>query len=169
MKTPSAFGRYARNISSTLCLLTSVLCLPPVALAQSPTTVKTIKATGPFAVTMTPQSAADAAVGRIVLDKQYHGDLEATATGEMLAATTAVKGSAGYVAIEKVTGKLGARTGTFLLQHNGLMTRGDGKLTVVVIPDSGTGDLTGLTGAMTIQITKGGHFYEFEYSLPEKP
>jgi Protein of unknown function (DUF3224) len=87
----------------------------------------------------------------------------------MLAAIIAVKGSAGYVALEKVTGQLAGRSGTFYLQHSGLMTRGVGALTVTVIPDSGTGELTGLTGVMNIKIAAdGGHSYEFEYSLPEK-
>jgi hypothetical protein len=131
------------------------------------------KATGKFDVKMTPQAAdakpGDAAAGRFRLDKQYHGDLEATGLGEMLAARTEVEGSAGYVAIEKVSGRLAGRAGTFLLQHHGIMTRGEGKLSVVVIPDSATGELTGLTGTMTITITPDEHVYEFAYSLPAKP
>lgn len=131
--------------------------------------MKTTKATGPFDVKMTPSSAANAAVGRIALDKKYHGDLEATAIGEMLTAMTAVKGSAGYVAIEKVTGQLAGRTGSFHLQHRGIMDRGTPSLTVTVVPDSGTGELTGLTGTMTIQIAAdGAHYYEFTYSRPDK-
>jgi hypothetical protein len=126
------------------------------------------KATGPFEVKRVPQPADSSGLGRFTLDKQYHGELEATAQGEMLAARTATQGSAGYVAIEKVTGKLGDRSGTFLLQHSGLMNRGEGKLSVTVIPDSGTDALTGLSGTMDIKITTDGHFYEFDYSLPEK-
>jgi flagellar basal body rod protein FlgG len=103
------------------------------------------------------------------IDKTFHGELDATSKGEMLAAMTPVKGSAGYVAIEKVTGKLAGRDGTFVLQHMGTMTRGEGKLTVTVVPDSGTGQLVGLSGTMSIEITEGKHFYHFEYSLPAEP
>lgn len=124
---------------------------------------------GPFDVKMSPASAHDASVGRFTLDKQYHGDLAAAATGEMLTAMTATKGSAGYVAIEKVTGKLAGRAGTFHLQHTGIMNRGAPSLTITVVPDSGTSELTGLTGTMTINIAAdGAHAYEFAYSLPDK-
>ena len=141
---------------------------PPPVPAPSPK-AKT-KANGPFDVTTKPQSAADAAVGRFALEKQYHGDLDAVASGEMLTAMTAVKGSAGYVAIEKVTGSLAGRSGTFHLQHLGVMNRGTPAMTITVVPDSGTGDLTGLTGTLNIKIAPdGAHPYEFEYSLPEQP
>lgn len=131
--------------------------------------MKITKISGSFDVKMSPQSAPDAAVGRFAIDKQYHGDLAATATGEMLTAMTATKGSAGYVAIEKVTGKLAGRTGTFHLQHTGIMNRGAPSLTITVVPDSGTGELTSLTGTMAIKIAPdGAHTYEFDYSLPEK-
>jgi hypothetical protein len=124
----------------------------------------TVRATGPFDVKMTP-----AGEGRFTLEKQYHGDLEATATGEMLTAMTATKGSAGYVAIEKVTGKLADRTGSFHLQHTGVMNRGAPSLTITVVPDSGTDDLAGLTGMMRITIASdGAHSYEFDYALLEK-
>jgi uncharacterized protein DUF3224 len=123
--------------------------------------------TGPFDVKMTPQGAATDPVGRFTLDKAYHGELEATALGEMLACGTAQKGSAGYVALEKVTGTLAGRSGTFALQHWGIMDKGAPELRIVVVPDSGTGDLTGLTGTMTIDIQPGGkHFYGFTYTLP---
>lgn len=151
------------------CLLVVGLALGslPAVLAQSP--MKTTKASGPFDVKLIPASGPDAAVGRFGLDKKYHGDLEAAATGEMLTALTAVKGSAGYVAIEKVTGQLAGRTGTFHLQHRGIMDRGTPSLTVTVVPDSGTGELTGLAGTMTIQVAAdGAHYYEFEYSLVAK-
>jgi len=101
------------------------------------------------------------------IDKQFHGDLEATSKGEMLSAMTDTKGSAGYVAIERVTGKLQGRSGSFVLQHTGTMTRGEPQLTITVVPDSGSGQLVGLTGKMTIKITDGKHFYDFEYTLPE--
>jgi len=129
--------------------------------------MKTTKATGPFDVTMKPQTAADAAVGRFTLDKRYHGDLEGTAVGEMLTGMTAVPGSAGYVAIEKVTGALAGRRGSFQFQHSGTMSRGKPTLVISVIPDSGTGELTGLNGSMDIQIARdGSHTYTFHYALP---
>ncbi|WP_257025536.1 DUF3224 domain-containing protein [Tunturiibacter gelidoferens] len=128
-------------------------------------------ANGTFEVKTTPQPAdSDAggeALGRLLLDKQFHGDLEGTSKGTMLAAGTAVKGSAGYVAIEIVTGTLNGRTCTFALQHTGTMTRGTPSLSVTVVPDSGTGQLTGLSGKMSINIADGKHSYDFEYTLPE--
>jgi len=139
----------------------------PFAVAESP--MKIIKASGPFDVKMAPTSAADAAVGRFTLDKKYHGDLEGGGSGEMLTAMTATKGSAGYVAIEKVTGTLAGRTGTFHLQHSGIMNRSAPTLLITVVPDSGTGELAGLTGKMAISIAAdGAHYYTFEYSLPDK-
>ncbi|HEX4962157.1 MAG TPA: DUF3224 domain-containing protein [Thermoanaerobaculia bacterium] len=126
-------------------------------------------ASGTFEVKLTPQApsgeSAGPAVGRMTLDKQFHGDLEATSKAEMLAFGTSVKGSAGYVAMEQVTGTLHGRTGTFALQHSGTMTRGVGELSVTVVPDSGTGDLVGLSGRMEIQIADGKHSYVFEYTL----
>ncbi|HTD03594.1 DUF3224 domain-containing protein [Undibacterium sp.] len=125
---------------------------------------------GSFDVKLTPQTspdkAADAVPGRMSIDKQFHGDLDAHSLGEMLAAVSNVKGSAGYVAIEQVTGKLQGRSGTFVLQHSGTMTRGTPQLSVSVVPDSGTGELAGLTGQMKINIVDGKHFYEFDYTLP---
>jgi hypothetical protein len=122
---------------------------------------------GSFDVKLTAQQTADPAVGRMMIDNEYHGDLEATAKGEMLSAMTEVKGSAGYVAIEHVTGTLNGRTGGFMLQHSGTMNRGTPQLSVSVVPDSGTGQLAGLTGKMDIIINAGKHSYEFEYMLPE--
>ncbi len=104
--------------------------------------------------------------GRMSIDKRFHGDLEATSQGEMLSIMMETKGSAAYVAIEKVTGALGARRGTFMLQHSGTMNRGAPRLDVLVVPDSGTGDLTGISGSMKIVIGPGGeHSYEMEYTL----
>lgn len=130
-------------------------------------------AKGPFDVKLNPQPLAleddgeGAARGRMSLDKRYHGDLEATAKGEMLTAMSGTQGSAGYVAIEKVAGTLGGRAGTFALQHSATMTRGAPDLRIIVVPDSGTGALAGLTGAMKIVIAEGGkHFYELDYDLP---
>jgi hypothetical protein len=126
-------------------------------------------ASGAFEVKLTPQTQNDAAVGRMSIEKQFHGDLEATSRGEMLAVSTAVKGSAGYVAMEQVTGALQGRSGTFALQHTGTMTRGTPGLSITVVPDSGTGQLVGLSGRMAIQIADGKHSYDFEYTLDEAP
>lgn len=128
-------------------------------------------AKGTFDVKVTPQTpddgSASANVGRMSIDKQFHGDLEGTSKGEMLAMSSAVAGSAGYVAMEQVSGALNGRTGSFALQHSGTMTRGEGQLTVTVVPDSGTDQLAGLSGWMTIDISDGKHFYEFEYTIDE--
>lgn len=125
---------------------------------------------GTFEVKLAPLPTYDTTEGspiaRRSLDKQFHGDLEATSNGEMLAAGTAIKGSAGYVAIERVIGKLSGRAGSFVLQHSGTMNRGAPSLVVTVVPDSGTEELAGLAGKMTIEITDGKHFYDFEYELP---
>jgi hypothetical protein len=123
------------------------------------------RATGTFEVQLTPQNAADPTLGRMTIDKQFRGDLEGTSKGEMLSAMTEVKGSAGYVAIERVTANLGGRTGTFALQHSATMTRGTPQLLISVVPDSGTGELASLAGTMTIDITDGNHSYVFEYTL----
>ena len=130
-------------------------------------------ASGTFEVKLTPQPLADGApdrrLGRMTIDKTYHGDLEGTAKGEMLSALTGINDSAGYVAIERVSGTLHGRTGTFVLQHTGTMTRGAQALSVTVVPDSGTGDLTGLVGKMNIKIESGKHFYEIEYTITKAP
>jgi hypothetical protein len=129
-------------------------------------------ASGTFDVKLTPQAAedGDAGLGRMAIDKQFHGDLEGTSKGFMLSsAATVVKGSGGYVAMEHVTATLKGRTGSFVLQHSGTMTRGAPHLSVTVVPDSGTGQLEGLTGTMTIKIEQGKHSYDFEYTLPETP
>jgi hypothetical protein len=126
-------------------------------------------ARGAFEVKLTPQPSDrqpdDPALGRMWLDKQFRGDLEATSRGQMLTAMTDVKGSAGYVAVERVSGTLRGRAGSFVLQHTGTMTRGTPGLTIIVVPDSGTGELTGLSGEMTIIITDGKHSYELEYAV----
>jgi hypothetical protein len=127
-------------------------------------------ASGTFDVKLVPQSDdknGDAALGRMTIDKQFHGDLEGTSKGQMLTGMTDVKGSAGYVAIEKVSGTLKGRTGTFILQHTGTMNRGVPQLTITVVPDSGTGQLAGITGNFKVIIAEGKHSYEFEYTLPE--
>ncbi len=106
-------------------------------------------------------------LGRRSINKQFSGELEAVSVGQMLSAGGSVKGSAGYVALEIVRGRLGGREGSFALQHFGLMDRGTPSLTVVVVPDSGTDALTGLSGRMSIDIAGGEHRYTFEYDLPE--
>jgi hypothetical protein len=132
----------------------------------------TTHATGAFDVKLTPQPsdpALSASLGRLSIDKQFHGDLEGTSKGEMLTGGTDVKGSAGYVAIERVTGTLHGKRGSFILQHSGTMTRGAPQLTITVVPDSGTGGLAGLSGTMAIIIADGKHSYECEYTLAGAP
>ena len=126
------------------------------------------RAEGLFDVRRTPEAvhaAAEGSLGRHALDKTYHGALDATGIGEMLSAGTQTPGSAGYVAIEKVTGKLDGRAGSFYLQHSGTLTRGQGTLGIHVIPDSGTDALAGLSGTMQIVIADGKHSYVFDYDL----
>jgi hypothetical protein len=129
------------------------------------------QARGPFEVKMTPQPAVDGVgdptIGRMAIDKQFHGDLEATSRGQMIATRTPVDGSAGYVAIERVTGTLHGKRGAFSLQHSGSMNRGAATLAVTVIPDSGTDELTGLTGKLQIINDAGKHSYVFDYELAD--
>jgi hypothetical protein len=124
---------------------------------------------GTFEVKLVPQDdkLGGSTLGRLTIDKTFHGDLEATSKGQMLSAMTTVKGSAGYVAIEMVGGMLNGREGSFVLQHTGTMNRGVPQLSIAVVPDSGTDALVGLIGNMTINIAEGTHSYEFEYTLPE--
>jgi hypothetical protein len=125
-------------------------------------------ANGPFEVKLTPltpSDTGDGTLGRLSIDKQFHGDLEGASKGEMLTGATSVKTSAGYVAIERFSGTLHGRSGTFILQHSGTMNRGAPHLIITVVPDSGSGELTGLAGTMTIDIVAGKHSYDFEYTL----
>lgn len=128
-------------------------------------------ATGTFDVKVVPEGnddkAAGSSLGRMSLDKQYHDGLDGTSKGQMLTAGTDVKGSAGYVAMERFTGTLDGRKGSFVLQHTGTMNRGALQLSITVVPDSGTGELVGITGKMAIIIADGKHSYDFEYTLPE--
>ncbi len=133
------------------------------------------RASGSFEVSVKPlanspflneDGSADPMLGRFLLTKKFVGDLDASARGHMLSAGTPVKGSAGYVAIDQVTGSLDGRKGSFILQHSGSMKRGVPTLSVMVVPDSGTGELTGLTGTLNINIVEGKHFYDFLYSFP---
>ena len=125
-------------------------------------------ANGPFDVKLLPQEDANdpSGIGRLLLDKAFHGELEATSRGQMLGVRTANNTSGGYVAMEKVTGSLAGRKGTFHLMHYGIGRRGTNTLTLQVVPDSGTGELERLSGDMRIVIKEGGaHFYEFDYAF----
>ncbi len=158
------------------CLLLSV-CVAAFALTRSHTPVATQTAKGStmtkhargtFDVKITPQSgdgnSPDSALGRYLIEKQFHGDIEGTSRGQMLGANTSVENSKGYVALEQVSAALGGRRGTFVLQHSGTMARGALQLSVTVVPDSGTGELKGIAGRM--EIDGGKHSYDFEYTLP---
>lgn len=127
-------------------------------------------ARGTFSVEMKPQGdAADAAavkLGRMSLDKRFDGDLSGTGSGTMLTAMTPTQGSAGYVAIERVSGRLHGREGSFVLQHTGIMDRGTPSLSITVVPDSGTGALAGIRGVFRLRVEGGQHHYELEYTLP---
>jgi len=125
------------------------------------------RASGPFEVKLTAQSDnLGEGLGRMLIDKSLHGDLVGSSKGQMLSSLSDVKGSGVYVAIERVTGTLAGRTGTFVLHHTGIMKRGAQQLSINVVPDSGTGQLKGLSGSMTIQITADGkHSYQFEYTI----
>lgn len=130
------------------------------------------RATGSFEVSMQPLPNADvstdALFGRVLLTKKFSGDLAGGARGQMLSVVTPVKGSAGYVAIDLVTGELDGRKGSFVLQHSGAMNRGVPSLSIMVVPDSGTDELTGLSGTLSINVIDGRHFYDFIYSIPEQ-
>ena len=160
-----------------LLILSGWFPMPTLISAQdshSQTTAKdgpfSMHAEGTFDVKNAPLPADEAlagtAIGRYGLDKQFQGDLEAASKGEMLGAGNPATGTAGYVAIEQVTGSLHGRTGTFALQHCGTMVDNKFELIVKVVPGSGTGDLTGITGTMTIRIVSGKHSYQFDYTLP---
>jgi hypothetical protein len=131
----------------------------------------TIYASGTFEVKLTPQDdkSEDATLGRMTIEKLFYGDLEGASRGQMLTAITSVEGSAGYVAIERVNASLDGRIGSFTLQHSSVMRRGEPQQNIIVVPDSGTGRLAGLSGRMTIKIVDGKHSYDFEYSIAEAP
>jgi hypothetical protein len=173
-----------KNQPRTLFAVIAVMCLSlsfgpagytqtglPIHSPANKDAVMTKHASGRFDVKLKPQAtddkAEDATLGRMSIDKQFHGDIEGTSKGQMLTAATAVKGSAGYVAIERISGTLQGRTGSFVLQHSGTMMRGAPQLSITVVPDSGTGQLVGLTGKMAINIADGKHSYDFEYALAE--
>lgn len=127
-----------------------------------------MNASGTSEVSLKPQPLfheANPLLGRLSIDKTFHGDLAATSTGEMLSARTSVENSAGYVAIETVSGTLHGRKGTFVLQHSSIMTKGVSQQSITVVPDSGTDELVGLSGTMNLEVRDGKHFYKFDYSL----
>jgi hypothetical protein len=171
--------KLALVIASTLCICTAHSAYTqtrkdfPRAFQQKEKPLTT-EAKGTFDVKLDPQKPdgkfEDATLGRMTIDKQWHGDLEGSSKGTMLTGMSAVKGSAGYVAIERVTGTLQGRGGSFIFQHSGTMTRGTPGLLISVVPDSGTGQLEGITGKLTINITADGkHSYVFDYALPKTP
>ncbi|NYF92195.1 DUF3224 domain-containing protein [Tunturiibacter empetritectus] len=154
-----------------LCLTLALTVTPGANPQASKAAEATQHATGSFDVKIAPQpadaTAGSPSIARMLIDKHFHGDLEATSKGTMLAVGSGAKGSSGgYVALEIVTGTLKGHTGTFFLQHTGTMMRGTPTLSVTVVPDSGTGQLIGLAGAMSINIVDGKHSYDFEYTLP---
>ena len=163
---------------STRAAIAGVAVVASLALADSPAHAQALKpapkenpvkqvARGTFIVKLTPGPATDdpavADLGRMTIDKLFHGDLEGTSKGEMLTAGTATKGSAGYVAIERVTATLQGKKGSFVLQHTATMNRGVPSLSISVVPDSGTGQLLGIAGTLSILIENGEHSYVFEY------
>jgi hypothetical protein len=130
----------------------------------------TTRATGSLKVTMTPAAPTERSgrttLGRMLLDKQYDGDLVATGKGEMLTAVTDTKGEASYVAIEHVTGALGGRAGSFVSHHLGTMAGGIDQLVIGIVAESGTGELTSISGQFVLKVVDGEHLYELDYSLP---
>lgn len=125
----------------------------------------TALAKGTFEVELKPLPEENAVINRMSIDKEFYGDLVGTSVGQMLMVRTSVEGSAGYVAMERVRGTISGRSGSFALQHNGIMDRGNPQLSVIVVPDSGTDELEGLSGEMSINVEEGKHFYEFTYSF----
>ena len=125
-----------------------------------------VEAIGTFDVKLAPIGSGEGSISSMSIDKTFHGDLQGISVGQMLAFRNGVEGSGGYVAMERVTGTIGGREGSFTLQHSGLMDKGAPSLTVVVVPDSATDGLEGLAGTMNIIVTSGRHDYQFRYTLP---
>lgn len=156
-------------MSAVLLLATLLTVVPGDQVAPPKGSSPMQHAAGTFDVKITPQKdegVGDATIGRMGIDKQYHGDLVGTGLGQMLAGMGEVKDSGAYVAIERVTGTVHGRTGSFAVHHLGVMDRGAQRLVITVIPDSGTGDFVGITGTMTIEIKGGSHYYTLDYTLP---
>jgi len=173
-----ARGFLAGAVGAVGVLLSLGLCSSANPQTNSPKSIqkeKSIKmqASGTFDVKVIPQAPDDnsqeAGISRLLLDKQFHGDLEANSKGQMLASGSPAEGSGGYVAMEKVSGTLNGRKGSFMLQHNGTMKGGVAEMIVTVVPGSGAEQLVGLEGKMKIIIADGKHSYEFEYALAQSP
>jgi hypothetical protein len=175
VELPHTAQRFCGAVATALLLLGSLR-----ARAEGPSTpgatetrkAMTTQVRGSFEVKLVPQGTEDKveglSLGRLTIAKQFHGELEGTSQGQMLTGMTEVPGSAGYVAMERVTGTLKGKRGSFLLQHSGTMSKAGGfQLSVTVVPDSGTAQLLGLRGKMDIEVVDGKHFYVFEYTLPE--
>lgn len=131
---------------------------------------RAMRASGTFDVEIKPldfHSAKEPSLGRMAIAKQIHGELTGTSVGEMLTAGTDTKGSGAYVAVERVTGSVGGRAGSFSMHHVGVMTRGEPSLVIHIVPDSGTGQLAGIAGTFTIHIAAGKHSYDLDYTLPD--
>jgi len=167
--------QFTRRLRQTIVLFAAtVLCAtyaatPALTAAQTQGTIMH-HAKGTFDVKITPQAhqegVGDPVVGRLAISKTFSGDLVGNGHGEMLAVRTAVKDSAGYVALEKVVGVMNGRRGSFALQHSGSMNRGASQLSIAIVPDSGTDELTGIAGEMLLDISTGVHHYQFNYQLP---
>ncbi len=127
-------------------------------------------ARGPMEVNIEPEAPFleqdGLKLNRNIVNKQFAGEMAGTSEAQMIAAFTATPGSAGYVAIEHFAGTVGGRSGSFVLQHSGTMNRGDAQLTVTIVPDSGTGELTGISGSLEIDNEDGNHSYTLDYKLP---
>ena len=159
---PSAVGAFAL---AAMIGMAAIACVD----AREPTMTR--HATGTFTVELVPlsvnESVADDARGRMSINKRFEGDLDARSVGEMLTAGTPTRGSAAYVAIERVSGRLHGRSGAFSLHHTGVMERGTPNLSVRIVPDSGSGELAGIAGTLDIVIIDGKHAYDLAYTLPE--
>jgi hypothetical protein len=171
--------RMIRSMASACamaCCFLFVTLAPPAQNAGQTQQEKSVMhhASGSFDVKIEPQNpdnapARESALGRMSIDKQFHGDLEATSKGEMLSFMNRDAGSGGYVALERVTGTLGGHSGSFVLEHNATMDRGVPMLNIIVVPGSGTGELAGISGTMKIRIASGKHFYDFDYEISAAP
>jgi hypothetical protein len=161
-----------RQILPTIAVCVAIVAGVWATAAQDKKGAEMMVAKGPFEVKMAPVDTAhkdEKAIARYSLDKTYHGDLEATGSGEMLASMGTVKGSGTYVAMEIVNGTLAGKKGAFALGHIGTMAHGSQNLSINVVPDSGTGELVGLSGKMNIIIAPDGkHSYELDYTIAKQ-
>ena len=171
---PSPLSRARMLGASSLAAWLIAMLAADAARSQTPTVTRSQETksmneiSGEFDVKPTPVDTGDDKMGMMILDKHYHGELNGTGTGRMLTGMTEVKGSAAYVAIERVKGTLKGADGTFLMYHTGVMNKGSQSLSIRIVPDSGTGALAGIQGEMHIKIADGKHFYRLEYTLTGK-